>query len=138
MYFCDTGLHCILLISSNLRIRFPRVPQRLVLLEKSKEARPLRNGEIPGKYNAAGMPNIYGNSQVAGFWDPSSMPTPLFQGMGTWGWSLQVNSATGTASGKIIGMDASYVNSCYGRYGTVMPESADILCGIYLGRSSEV
>ena len=98
----------------------------------------LRNGEIPGKYNAAGMPNIYGNSQVAGFWDPSSMPTPLFQGMGTWGWSLQVNSATGTASGKIIGMDASYVNSCYGRYGTVMPESADILCGIYLGRSSEV
>ena len=89
-----------------------------------------------GAYNTAGLPNLsgYGDFVV------ESGETDAATGM----WVKQIeaqNTAmqTITSAGRTVAtfsLDASRSNSEYGAQSTVMPASADMAVGIYLGRSA--
>ena len=109
----------------------------------------LRNSGSVGKYNIPGMPNIAG-----GFWDllsSSGVSDVVYTTMGNAGGAFYVpyhssgnDVATITTNGKKvsdkdgIGLDASRSNSEYGAQSTVMPASADMIFGLYLGRQAEI
>lgn len=101
-----------------------------------------------GKYNAAGAPNITGafyDLAVGADLDTSGALT-MGQGRGAFyapptihplkNSSVQKATARTTINAKDDGLEfsAARSSSVYGRAATVMPESADILCGLYLGR----
>lgn len=104
----------------------------------------MRNAGSAGKYNIPGMPNIAG-----GFWDllsSSGVSDVVYTTMGNAGGAFYVpyhssgnDVATITTNGKKvsdkdgIGLDASRSNSEYGAQSTVMPASADMVVGLYLG-----
>lgn len=103
----------------------------------------LRNAGSVGKYNAPGMPGLTGKIQrpaqladdfnFGGEWLETSESGALTSTQHTINQSI--NSAPwagGSCLGSII-LDASRSNSEYGASDTVMPASADITLGIYLG-----
>ena len=88
----------------------------------------LRNAGTSGKYNAAGLPDISGELYGGTIFDVASGALRPAH-----------SNEHGRDTGGISGNDgfvfrASLSNPTYGAQSTVMPESADILCGLYLGR----
>ena len=119
---------------------FPRgipVPQRLVLPEKSKEAQPLRNRGTNGQYNAPGLPVMLGsfslvwsnnwtfpsNGAAGCFYLSDVQPASAPPYNGSAGYNLASN----------VRIQASRSSSVYGSSSTVMPASADMNVGLYLG-----
>ena len=101
----------------------------------------LRNGGTPGSYNTPGMPDIRGS-----FWDlavgSDIVPSGLMGiGGGAFKNGAGVSGAVHLATAKKetaldndgISFMASRSNSEYGASTTVMPESVDIVTGLYLG-----
>lgn len=70
-------------------------------------------GTSPGAYLAAGLPNIKGDSAIAGYWSTSVQPTGCFSKSSTWTDSLSVTPISGNASGKVILFDASESSPIY-------------------------
>ena len=102
-----------------------------------------------GAYNNTGLPGIVGNFYNLVTNNPASVPQ-MGNAHGCFYTPAQGVSAgniTGIASsaaialaetGDGIQMDASRSNSEYGKQPTVMPASADMPVGIYLGCSAEI
>lgn len=95
----------------------------------------LRNAETSGKYNAPGLPNVTGGVATGAgmkseYDDPGSA---LYSGDD----SPAEGMTPGASPGNIY-LDASRNNPLYGASTTVMPASADMAVGIYLGRPAEV
>jgi len=113
---------------------------------------PLRNGDTIGKYSPASAPNISGafyDLAVGADLDTSGALT-MGQGRGAFyapptlhplkNSSVQKATARTTINAEGDGLEFSAARSSpvYGRAATVMPESAEVTVGIYLGRASEV
>lgn len=100
---------------------------------------PLRNAGTSGKYNAAGLPGLTGNSDTVGWSDPTLFPSGVFSSGGTeWeGGSLQVVEASDMNGGAhVVIFDAADGNPIYGASDAVMPASADMTVALYLGRTA--
>ena len=107
----------------------------------------MRNGGTTGWHNAAGAPDIAG-----GFWNLASYDVGgSSHTMGTADGAFYTiykqasdaviyieADATYKTSGDGIGFMASRSTSTYGSSDTIMPESSDMVSGIYLGRISNV
>ena len=106
----------------------------------------MRNSGTAGHYNHAGRPNVQGMVQIGALDDftypiAASLPTRPFYTVS----SRIVSYSTGTAdagegrvNGSAIGFNVSQVDITAGKSNTIMPESADTLYGLYLGRPAEV
>ena len=115
-----------------------RVPQRRILPEKIKKAQSLRNAGTQGRYNTAGIPDLLGSiSNIA------SGGAQVSTDAGALYISERGSNAV-EPSGNIYGntfqleMKASRYSQTYGSSDTVMPASADLLFGLYLGRPAEI
>ena len=84
----------------------------------------LRNAGTSGKYNAAGLPEIAGRT---GIWNSL--------GTGCFGWPQSGMGAvfSGEEESQTQYFSARLFNAVYGNSDTVMPASADMAVGIYLG-----
>lgn len=118
-----------------LRVAFP-VPQRLNIFDFSRDHRPLRNGGTMGKFNTPGLPELAGSFIVG--WTNASIPTYAHDGCfyASTYQAAQLNQTGTTAVNNTftLGMKASKANGIFGKSSTVMPSSADIIVGLYLGR----
>ena len=95
----------------------------------------LRNGGTVGKFNVAGLPNIAGGLGNT----HTSTLTPGDTGALYWASTYKaINSILTTESlyPSLLSIDASRSSDKYGKSDTVMPESTNILYGLYLGKSS--
>lgn len=92
----------------------------------------MRNGGTIGRYNAPGMPDIYG-SLIACYEQEHSGFSGAF-----WSDDEHIAGSTGGADDRIVYFNASKCNGEYGAQATVMPASVDMAVGIYLGCSAEV
>lgn len=94
---------------------------------------PLRNAGSNGKYNVAGVPNASGYADGYTWWKSSYGVIAL---------SNASSDAPTITSGAIgyhsFSIDLSRQSDIFGMSNTVMPESVDTLCSIYLGRPAEV
>ena len=108
----------------------------------------MRNGGTPGKFNAAGLPDIEISfvSRPQAQNDAGALFGAIVQPLT--GCTLQSQSsdwegatltmASTRERGDIFSGKASLSNSIYSSASTVMPASTDISSGIYLGRPAEV
>lgn len=98
----------------------------------------MRNAGTNGKYNSSGLPNITGHLQGG---DTS--------GITVWAHALDEGALVSVRNTKSyaapaeqvpeyydVSLDASLSNAIYGASATVMPDSADMTVGIYLGRTA--
>ena len=87
-----------------------------------------------GRYNHAGLPEIAGSlGRTAS--DSKSQTTGAFEQTGIS--SAVLNAATnGSILAYMTTFSAEKANSIYGLYDTVMPASADMIIGLYLGRTA--
>ena len=88
-----------------------------------------------GSYIAAGLPNIYGGSNVVGYASPNVdvLGTGAFSAMTRWVSSLQISTDGTNASS--IQFDAGNSNHLYGLSGTVQPAG---IYGLLLIRAYEI
>ena len=108
----------------------------------------MRNAGTPGKYNAPGMPDAQGACYPAIIPSNGSLqllpiesPSGVFSGATTSEQARGMFSTTGADSTKYsLGIKLALSNGSdfYGAADTVMPASADITVGIYLGRSAKI
>ena len=98
----------------------------------------MRNAGTPGRYNTAGIPDLLGSiSNIA------SGGAQVSTDAGALYISERGSNAV-EPSGNIYGntfqleMKASRYSQTYGSSDTVMPASADLLFGLYLGRPAEI
>lgn len=98
----------------------------------------LRNAGTPGRYNSAGLPGIEGISNVVSFWDNRTIQSGCFSDMPTWTSTFQPIELQMYYSAKGIVFNASKSNEHYGASDTVMPASADLSIGLYLGITSKI
>lgn len=96
---------------------------------------PLRSGGTIGRYNAPGAPDISGES--GGYWANKSIAE------GALGFSVieteqSYSGGSEPVTVRNMTLAASLSNPIYGASSTVMPASADMAIGIYLGRAAEV
>ena len=91
----------------------------------------LRNAGTQGKYNTPGMPDITGSINIVSVFDGS---------VGAFSSAENNKNLNGTAGGifgrNVTNFEASRSNSEYGASDTIMPASADMTVGLYLGRSA--
>ena len=93
----------------------------------------LRNGGSNGKYNVAGMPNASGYADGYTWWKSSHGVIELSNASSD---APTINS--GAIGYHSFSIDLSRQSDIFGMSNTVMPESVDTLCSIYLGRPAEV
>ena len=105
----------------------------------------MRNAETLGRYNVAGLPDIIGElgsdwntwSNESLIW-PSGTPG-AFQKAAKEGNNVSAVEAPKLVAGRnYIQFTAHLSNAIFGATDTVMPASADIAVGIYLGRPTEI
>lgn len=94
----------------------------------------MRNESDIGKYNEAGLPGITGGFLGANINGGTEFNAGAFYNTGA---TTHVRSGTNNYFNEIK-FDAARANVTYGRSSTVMPSSADLSMGIYLGRLAEV
>ena len=85
-----------------------------------------------GSYNAEGLPNISGSftCQKCGVNDHVTVTGPFSSTSAPY-----IGSGNGSSGSNIQwNFNASKANSIYGSSNSVMPESVDVLCIIYLGK----
>ena len=124
-------------------------PQGLGLYAPRLQGLFLRNATIQaedgGKYNAPGLPNVVGSVKLQpddnAFSQGKVTALPLTSGAldatwGGYGHTSDIGFFPYNISG--ISVDASKASSVYGSSDTVMPASADMAVGLYLGRPAEV
>jgi hypothetical protein len=85
-----------------------------------------------GQYIAAGLPNILGYSNIAGYYDLATASGGAFSACSRWAFSIVREPGT---AGGIINIDASGSNPIYGASTTNQPASIRYLCLI---RADEV
>ena len=102
----------------------------------------MRNGEnagIVGRKNAAGLPNIIGNLHAIRFQGNEVLGSSFWQGAIRT--TIQYKNLEDLNQGTAYGtteyyLDASKSSSIYGLSTTVMPDSSDVILGLYVGNSS--
>lgn len=97
----------------------------------------LRNGERVGRYNVPGLPDAQG--YIRPIADQGKPEEPITNASGAFGVQSYVEGGGGFMSGGTcratrISMSLANSNTAYGASSTVMPASADIIVGLYLGR----
>lgn len=75
---------------------------------------------------------------MVGFWDNRTIQSGCFSDMPTWTSTFQPIELQMYYSAKGIVFSASKSNEHYGASDTIMPASADMTMGLYLGRPAEV
>ena len=95
---------------------------------------PLRGGGTAGRYNVSGIPDVTGG------WASLS-----YEGQGTYGAFSHEDTVNSSSApgGQVIkvrtfAFAASRSSAQYGAQSTVMPASADMPIGLYLGRPAEI
>lgn len=78
-----------------------------------------------GSYIAAGLPNITGFSNIAGYFDPQTTAGGAFSACSRWTYSVTREAGN---SGGIINIDASGSNPLYGASNTVQPKGIFVQC----------
>lgn len=102
----------------------------------------MRNAGTPGQYNSPGLPGIIGNftdlAVGADGLNTMGSANGAFRVPANVGLSLQKATARSILSetGDGIAFDASWSSSVYSGSDTVMPASADMTVGLYLGRTA--
>ena len=98
----------------------------------------LRNAGTQGQFNAPGLPqmsgelfDVYGGEQMS-----IKTPTGVFENSNAYTVGSKGASSGTTLSGMNVRLYASLASPCYGASDTVMPESADMTVGLYLGRTA--
>lgn len=100
----------------------------------------MRNGDggAAGAYNAAGLPGATGRllceGGLWGLYTPGDGTGVVFADSTGGIWGFQGGPQSNFASG--INIDLSRASAVFGASNTVMPASADITVGLYLGRQS--
>lgn len=95
----------------------------------------MRNAGTPGKFNAAGLPDINAAWQTR--WGSQiGTGTGAIRYAQTADVNSQSSQTSSTAKGATYTFAASLDNDVFGASDTVMPASADTLFGIYLGRTA--
>ena len=117
-------------------LTFP-VPQRPTETGKILLFQSLRNGVSVGHYNVPGLPDAQG--YIRPIADQGKTEEPITNASGAFGVQSYVEGGGGFMSGGTcratrISMSLANSNVVYGASSTVMPASADILVGLYLGR----
>ena len=95
----------------------------------------MRNGDTLGKFNAAGLPDLEGKMYAGTYNDYTTSGAFYTSGLPHLIHTLSGGSIFG---GEYFYFEASRYNAIFGSCNTVMPASADISSGIYLGRPAEV
>ena len=91
----------------------------------------MRNGETAGKFNTAGLPGITGS---VGAWIRMTKGTGAFYTPTARAANVSYEDfVTVEDNADQTSFDASRCNAEYGAQPTVMPASADMVYGIYLG-----
>ena len=113
-----------------------RVPQRLNIFDFSRGHRPLRNAGTAGRYNAAGLPDFIGSFSIR----PSSNGNESSTGAvwSKYGTTMQRTGidTSATLEQFVYTVQPSRYSSIYAASNTVMPASADVVIGLYLGRTA--
>ena len=101
----------------------------------SKPLRASCQDDNAGAYNVAGLPNILGTAKgVYLTYAASSSYTGAFS-QESYGLDGRGVSHTGDSNGyRIVNFDANSYNKIYGNSNTVIPDSTNIPCIIYLGK----
>lgn len=78
-----------------------------------------------GQYIAAGLPNILGYSNIAGYFDPQTTSGGAFSASTRWTYSITREAGN---SGGIVNIDASGSDPLYGASNTVQPKGLFVQC----------
>ena len=78
-----------------------------------------------GCYVAAGLPNILGYSNIAGYFDPQTTSGGAFSASTRWTYSITREAGN---SGGIVNIDASGSDPLYGASNTVQPKGLFVQC----------
>ena len=78
-----------------------------------------------GSYVEAGLPNILGYSNIAGYFDPLTTSGGAFSASTRWTYSITIESGN---SGGIVNIDASGSDPLYGASNTVQPKGLFVQC----------
>lgn len=113
-------------------------PQWLGLYAPRLQGLFLRNGDSIGKYNVPGAPQIGGS--ISDIYGGASMhsvvPTGCFKQSNTYSVDARTTTPGVVLYGLNIRCAASDSSPCYGASDTIMPASADMTMGLYLGCTS--
>ena len=98
---------------------------------------PLRNGGTPGHYNAPGLPGATGFVGWAS-WHAFNFAQGVFSGVAA---TAEQSIASDLLIQELLiyraaKFDLSSSNAIFGNSDTVMPSSADLAVGLYLGRTA--
>lgn len=102
----------------------------------------MRNTGNVGKFNEPGLPNFIGACHIGfpegqqGTFGHTGAVAAVGHIVGMYGGGSISDHSAGHEGG--IQIDPSLVSDIYGAVDTVMPASADMAVGIYLGRPAEV
>ena len=111
-------------------------PQGLGLYAPRLQGLFLRNGGTAGKYNAAGLPDFIGSFSIRPSSNGNESPTgAVWSKYGTTMQRTGIDTSA-TLEQFVYTVQPSRYSSIYAASNTVMPASADVVIGLYLGRTA--